>query len=489
MRRTIRFLIGDGLREVRDLPPTMTVLDWLRIEEGRRGSKEGCGEGDCGACTVVVGDLERGNLRYRAVNACIRFLATLDGKHLLTVEDLQGKDGRLHPVQQALVDCHGSQCGYCTPGFVMALYALYLEGSRPDPARIDDSLAGNLCRCTGYGPIIAAAQSMRDREGPDPVQGREGEIVERLKSLKGDGMLDIEAGGQRLMAPRCADEVAQTLVDHPDAVLLSGGTDVGLWVTRQLRELGKVVYLGEAADLRSVDVDASQIVIGANATLDDIHPVIDRYYPDFGEILRRFGSTQVRNAATLCANVANGSPIGDSAPVLIALDAQVSIRRGKRRRRVAVEDFFIDYGVQDLQPGEFIESISVPLPGAETALKAYKISRRFDQDISAVCGAFSLTLSKGILEDVRIGFGGMAATPVRARHAEAAMRGRAWIEATVERGMKALASDVTPIDDLRASAEYRMLVAGNLLRKAFMESASDPSRTRVLEHRRAVHAA
>jgi len=489
MRHTIGLMIGDSLREIRDLPPTMTVLDWLRIEEGRRGCKEGCGEGDCGACTVVVGDLEQGRLRYRAVNACIRFLATLDGKHLLTVEDLQGTDGRLHPVQQALVDCHGSQCGYCTPGFVMALYALYREGTRPDPARIDDSLAGNLCRCTGYGPIIAAAQAMHDLEGPDPVQGRESEIIECLGSLKRDGMLDIEAGGQRLMAPRSADEVAQTLLDHADAVLLSGGTDVGLWVTRQLRELGKVVYLGEAADLRSVDVDGLQIVIGANATLDDIHPVVTRHYPDFGEVLRRFGSVQVRNVATLCANVANGSPIGDSAPVLIALDAQVTIRRGKRRRRVAVEDFFIDYGVQDLQPGEFIESISIPLSGAGTVLKAYKISRRFDQDISAVCGAFSLTVSGGILADVRIGFGGMAATPVRARHAEAAMRGRAWTEETVERGVKAFASDVTPIDDLRASAEYRMLVAGNLLRKAFMESTADPERTRVLERRQAVHAA
>ena len=272
-------------------------------------------------------------------------------------------------------------------------------------------------------------------------------------------------------------------------MLLSGGTDVGLWVTRQLRELGKVVYLGEAADLRSVDADGSQVVIGANATLDDINPVVMRHYPDFGEVLRRFGSMQVRNVATLCANVANGSPIGDSSPILIALDAQVSIRRGDRRRSVAVEDFFIDYGVQDLQPGEFIENISVPLPGAGTVLKAYKISRRFDQDISAVCGAFSLTLSGGSLADVRIGFGGMAATPVRARHAEAAMRGRAWTEETVERGVEALASDVTPIDDLRASAGYRMLVARNLLRKAFMETTADPPRTRVLEPPQAAHAA
>ena len=488
MRRTIRFLMGDRLREIRDLPPAMTVLDWLRNEEGRRGSKEGCGEGDCGACTVVVGDLERGSLRYRAVNACIRFLATLDGKHLLTVEDLQDADGRLHPVQKALVDCHGSQCGYCTPGFVMSLYALHFERTRPDLARINDALAGNLCRCTGYGPIIAAAQLMHDLEGPDPVHGREGEIVECLCALKRDGMLDAQAGGQRLLAPRSADEVAQTLLDHPDAVLMSGGTDVGLWVTRQLRELRKIVYLGEAADLRSVDVDGSQITIGANATLDDLHSVVMQYYPEFGEVLRRFGSTQVRNVATLCANVANGSPIGDSSPILIALGAQASIRRGNRHRRVAVEDFFIDYGVQDLQPGEFVENIAIPVCGAETVLKAYKVSRRFDQDISAVCGAFSLTLSEGVLADVRIGFGGMAATPVRARNAEAAMRGRTWTEETMERGLEALAGDVTPIDDLRASAEYRMLVAKNLLRKAFMESTSDTMRTHVLEHQQAIHA-
>ena len=302
-------------------------------------------------------------------------------------------------------------------------------------------------------------------------------------------MLDVESGGQRFLAPRSADEVARTLGEHPDAVILSGGTDVGLWVTRQLKRLEKVLYLGEAADLRRVDENDAEIVIWANATLDDIHPVIGRHWPDFAEVLRRFGSLQVRNAATLCANVANGSPIGDASPVLVALGAAMTIRRGDRRRRIAVEDFFIDYGVQDLEAGEFVENIAIPLPRDGAVLKAYKISRRFDQDISAVCGAFLLTVDDGVLTDLRIGFGGMAATPVRARHAEAAMRGRPWNAGTVERGMEALSLDVTPIDDLRASAEYRMLVAGNLVRKAFLETGPDAPATRVLESVETVRAA
>lgn len=465
MRDQISFLMGGKIRHVRGVAPTETVLNWLRTEAGRKGTKEGCGEGDCGACTVLVGELIDGRLRYRAVNACIQFLPTLDGKHLVTVEDLRDLGGGLHAVQRALVEEHGSQCGFCTPGFAMSLYAFYLNGGAPTVPALNDALAGNLCRCTGYGPIVRSGQRMFEIACDDPIRKAEAAVIGHLAALAGLPPLALHAGDQHFFSPRTADALAALYLEHPDATLLAGGTDVGLWVTKRLRRLGTVIHLGNVADLDRIDEADDRVTVWAGACQTDVAAVVGRRHPEFGELLRRFGSTQVRNAGTLCGNIANGSPIGDSPPVLIALDARMTLRRGDSRRTIAVEDFFLGYGTQDRQPGEFVEKIEIPDPAEGWSLFVYKISKRFDQDISALCGAFHIKMERGRVADARIAFGGMAATPKRAARTEAALIGKDWSEATLRRAIDGLAEDFTPIDDMRASAAYRMRVARNLLRK------------------------
>lgn len=468
MRDRIRFLMAGEIHEIRPDSPTETVLNWLRTRAVRKGTKEGCGEGDCGACSVLLGELIDGKLHYKTVNACIQFLPTLDGKHLVTVEDLHSTDGSLHAVQRALVDEHGSQCGFCTPGFAMSLYGFYLNDGTPTLPALNDALAGNLCRCTGYGPIVEAGKSMFDLPCDDPIRAQEARIIAALDSMRDDPTLTLDIDGQRFMVPRSADELASLCLANPDATILAGGTDVGLWVTKQLRRLETVIYLGNVTDLRQIAETAQTITIPANVSNSAALPVLGAHYPDFGEMLRRFGSTQVRNAGTFCGNVANGSPIGDNPPVLIALDAVVTLRKGDVRRRVPVEDFFIAYGRQDRAPGEFVESIEIPTPCADWRLCVYKISKRFDQDISALCGAFNIRMDGDRITDARIAFGGMAATPKRAGGAEKALIGQTWSSATLEAAIAALGRDFTPIDDMRASAAYRSKVAGNLLRKVQM---------------------
>ncbi len=480
--RPARFVLGDRLVELDGIDPTMTVLEYLRGPAGRCGTKEGCAEGDCGACTVVVGRPQAdGEMAYKAVNACIQFVPTLDGCHLLTVEDLASPAGRLHPVQQAMVDCHGSQCGFCTPGFVMSLYAAYRAGMALDDGAAKDLLAGNLCRCTGYGPIIAAAQVMNDGPGNDVhLAMMEATAVDQLGEDDA-ATVACEGEGRRFLAPATADDLAALLLDHPDARILAGGTDVGLWVTKQMRVLDTVIYLGRVSDLDFVTDTGDAIEIGAAASLSRAMPVIAANFPDFGEVMRRYGSVQVRNAGTLCGNVANGSPIGDGPPGLIALDASVVLRRGQDRRKLKLEDFFIDYGKQDRQASEFVEKIVIPKLPADTALHMYKISKRFDQDISAVCGAFRLTVRDGVVDAARIAFGGMAATPKRAAACEAAITGQPWTRETADAGMAALADDFAPISDMRASAAYRARVAQNLLLRAFIESAGADGAGRVVD--------
>ena len=476
-RTSIKFILGGKIVELENIEPTMTVLEFLRSDCERPGTKEGCAEGDCGACTVAIGTLQNGSVQYRAVNACIQFLPTLDGCHLLTVEDIRQPDGALHPVQKEMVRAHGSQCGFCTPGFIMSMYVLWRNEQQPSRRQIEDALAGNLCRCTGYGPIVDAMQAAAAHPA---VLAHEDAIAGMLEEIQPGSMLRLERSIGSFTTPVSAAEFAAAYKAWPDATILGGGTDVGLWVTKMNRKLPHVIYTGQVAELLEIRETEEAFRIGGAVRYSDLPEALSAAYPDFGEVLRRIGSTQVRNLGTLGGNIANGSPIGDTPPLLIAIGASLVLNDGGNRRALPIEDFFIDYGKQDRNPGEFLETVIIPKPARNWQFAAYKISKRFDQDISAVCAAFNLLIENGTVLNARIAFGGMAATPKRATAAETALTGGSWTSEAVEAACAALAEDFQPITDMRASAEYRLTVAQNLLRKFHAEHTAPLAITRVL---------
>ena len=465
MSTVIKFLLNGVEQRVEDVPPTTTLLNWLRYEKRLTGTKEGCAEGDCGACTVVLRELgPRGRLAQRTVNACIHLLPMVHGKEVITVEHLS-RDGGLHPVQQAMSEGHGSQCGFCTPGFVMSLWHGYETSAPTDAEAVADQLAGNLCRCTGYGPILTAASAARDL--PDAPSDK-AEARDRLKALDA-GALGYRTNQGAFWAPHDAATLAKLIEDHPQATILAGATDVGLWVTKQGFAPKEIIYLGDCADLSEIEETLTGVHIPAAVSHQKAMTSLAEMFPDMGELWRRFASEQVRSAGTLCGNIANGSPIGDAPPALIAIGATLTIRKGMKVRQALLEDFFIEYGKQDLSPGEFVQAVDITAPEDPMDLRCYKISKRFDQDISAIMGAINIQLKGDKIISVRIAFGGMATTPKRAKHAEAALKGQTFDEAPFKAAMEALDQDFTPIDDHRASAAYRLRTAKNILLKYFIE--------------------
>ena len=475
--RPIQFFHRGQLVSVSDAAPTRSVLDWLREDARCTGTKEGCNEGDCGACTVVIGTAGEHGLALQTVNACIQFLPTLDGKALFTVEDLASISAEpLHPVQQAMVECHGSQCGFCTPGFVMSLWAAYerhcAAGSVPTRQQLADGLSGNLCRCTGYRPILDAGERMFTLPAA-PLDAAP--VLAALATIKPTDTFAYatQRHSDRYLAPTTLQALAALREAHPQAQLLAGSTDVGVWVNKQFRALGDIIYLGNVRELKHIDEHGGELVIGAGASLEAAWSALAQRVPSLVDVWLRFASPPIRHAGTMGGNIANGSPIGDSAPVLMALDAHIVLRRGERVRRLPLADFYVDYMENQLEAGEFVQALAVPLEAMTRQVRAYKISKRFDCDISAVCAAFAIALDDGVISAVRLAYGGMAGIVKRAAQAEAALLGQVWNEAAMKAAQAALASDFQPLTDMRASAAYRLQVAQNLLKRFWFETRAE----------------
>jgi len=479
-RDALRFRFRGAEVALRQFSPRATVLDWLREEMRAKGTKEGCAEGDCGACTVALARLKGGRIAYEPFNACVLLLGQLDGAELITIEDL-ASGGELHPLQQAMVDAHASQCGFCTPGIVMSLFAGYHSGQPMTYASLCDQLAGNLCRCTGYRPIIAAAMEICNGAPDDQFAATSDDRAAALAALADHN--DVFIGGETsfFAAPASLESLASLYALFPDATLVGGATDVGLWVTKHLRDLKRVIWLGRVAGLDDVGESADGAVsLGATLKLADAAPLLGAIHPDLNELMRRFGSKQVRASGTVGGNIANGSPIGDLAPALIALGGRVVLRKRDRVRALPLEGFFIAYGKQDREPGEFVLAVEAPRLGPRQRFRAFKVSKRFDEDISAVMLAVRVDLEGRRILGARIACGGMAATPKRAENAERALEGANLDRPVSWRAAKvALTKDFTPLTDMRASAAYRMTVAANLLEKALVEIAGAGAPTRI----------
>ncbi len=463
----IEFVYQNRIFKIKNPESNETLLNYIRTKLKKTGTKEGCAEGGCGACTVVLGELKNNEINYKAINSCITFVPTLQGKQLILVEDLISKKGLLHPVQQAMVNYHGSQCGFCTPGFIMSLFSMFKKQSKFKDNEIKDSIAGNLCRCTGYQPIIKAAKSLKNKNKIDQFSKNKKNIINLLKKINNKSIV-IYNKGKKYFAPRYVHELKKILKKNIDADFLSGGTDLSLTVTKERKDISSIIYMNSISELHYIKNNNKYIEVGATTPLIEFESYIEKYYPDFAKILKRYGSPQIRNVATIAGNIATASPIGDCLPLLLSLNAKVVLQDLKKTKILFLDDFFISYRKTKLKKGQFIHSIRIPL-FKDSTFKAYKISKRFDDDISSVCAAFNFEIVKNKFRNIRIAYGGMAATPKRATYCEKILSNSLVTDETINKAKKALEKDFKPISDMRASRSYRMEVAKNLLEKFCVE--------------------
>ena len=468
---TLRFVLGHRPHALPDVAPDRTLLDVLREDLRCTAVKEGCASGDCGACTVAVAEAEEGGrLHWRAINSCIRLAHSVEGMAVFTAEDIAGEGGRLHPAQRAMLECHGSQCGFCTPGFVMSLFTLHRQRDGAAVSRDEalHALSGNLCRCTGYRPILDAAQTMH--HWPDVPLDESG-LLQQLKLLAQDGRAPVADSASNFYAtPTTLSELLRLRAAHPQALIAAGTTDVGLWVTKQHRRFGQIIDVTRVTELRRIERGAHSLSIGAAASLTEAFDALAESRPQLKPFFDRFAGLPVRESGTLGGNVANGSPIGDSMPLLIALGATLVLASTRGERTLPIEDFYLAYRKTALAPDEVLARIEVPQPTPHEWLRADKISKRFEDDISAVCLAVALQVEDGVIHSARIGAGGVAAVPARAIQTEAALAGQSCAGATFDAAATVLEAEFKPLSDMRASSAYRRAVLGNLLRRGWQQS-------------------
>jgi len=464
---TLKFVWENKIHSISNLDPNETILNYVRLKLKKTGTKEGCAEGGCGACTVVLGDLKNNKIDYQAINSCIAFVPSLEGKQLILVEDLVSKNGALHSVQEAMINYHGSQCGFCTPGFVMSLFAMYKNFSSYNKENIQDSISGNLCRCTGYRPIVDAAKSLNNVNRLDQFDKNKKKIISLLKKINSENLI-IQNRNKKYFSPKNINELKKTIKDNPNSIFLSGGTDLSLNVTKGRKDINNIISLNLIKELKFIKERNGNIEVGAATSLIEFELFIKKYYPDFNAILKRYGSVQIRNVATIAGNIATASPIGDTLPLLLSLDAKVVLQKISKKTILPLKNFFVSYRKTKLKKGQFIHSIIIPI-FKKNIFKAYKISKRIDDDISSVCASFNLEINNKKIKNIKIAYGGMAPIPKRAINCEKTLINSNLSEEIFEKAKKNLEKDFSPINDTRATKDYRMEVAKNLLMKCFIE--------------------
>ena len=464
---TLKFVWENKIHSISNIDPNETILNYVRLNLKKTGTKEGCAEGGCGACTVVLGDLKNNKIDYQAINSCIAFVPSLEGKQLILVEDLVSKNGALHSVQEAMINYHGSQCGFCTPGFVMSLFAMYKNFSSYNKENIQDSISGNLCRCTGYRPIVDAAKSLNNVNRLDQFDKNKKKIISLLKKINSENLI-IQNRNKKYFSPKNINELKKTIKDNPNSIFLSGGTDLSLNVTKGRKDINNIISLNLIKELKFIKERNGNIEVGAATSLIEFELFIKKYYPDFNAILKRYGSVQIRNVATIAGNIATASPIGDTLPLLLSLDAKVVLQKISKKTILALKNFFVSYRKTKLKKGQFIHSIIIPI-FKKNIFKAYKISKRIDDDISSVCASFNLEINNKKIKNIKIAYGGMAPIPKRAINCEKTLINSSLSEESFEKAKKNLEKDFSPINDTRATKDYRMEVAKNLLMKCFIE--------------------